>query len=124
MSIKSQNIVGVTLWCQLSHQILLGSNGGVNFVTKYIVIVLVVYLEGISNITGQSPSIRPQPPPPSALYLYTILFLLINIVGVSEVSQDKFDDAFKNMLPVTNVSIRMTLPLEDSQRFVACDFCQ
>ena len=70
------------------------------------------------------PSIQPQPPPPSALYLYTILFLLINIVGVSEVSQDKFEDAFKNMLPVTYVSIRMTLPLEDSQRFVACDSCQ
>ena len=39
------------MWCQLSHKISLGSHGGVNFVTKYIVIVLVVYLEGISNIT-------------------------------------------------------------------------
>ena len=39
------------MWCQLSHKILLGSHGGVNFVKKYIVIVLVVYLEGILNIT-------------------------------------------------------------------------
>ena len=54
-SIKSQNIIGVTLWCQLSHKISLGSHGGVNFVTKYIVIVLVVYLEGISNITAVGP---------------------------------------------------------------------
>ena len=36
----------------IKSQISLGSSGGVNFVTKYIVIVLVVYLEGISNITA------------------------------------------------------------------------
>ena len=40
------------MWCQLIHKISLGSHVGVNFVTKYIVIVLVVYLEGISNITA------------------------------------------------------------------------
>ena len=41
------------MWCQLIHKILLGSHVGVNFVTKYILIVLVVYLKGISNITGR-----------------------------------------------------------------------
>ena len=45
----------VTLWFQLSHKISLGSHGGVNFVTKYIVFFLLVYLEGISNITAAEP---------------------------------------------------------------------
>ena len=55
--IKTQNNVGVTLRYQLSHKILLGSHGGVNFVTVYIVFVLLVYLEGISNITDWWPYI-------------------------------------------------------------------
>ena len=33
----------------------------------------------------------------------------MNIVGVKEVSEDKLQDAYNDMVPVTNVSIRMTL---------------
>ena len=33
----------------------------------------------------------------------------MDIVGVQVVSEDKLDDAFNDMLPVTIVSIRMTL---------------
>ena len=32
---KSQNIIGVTLWCQFIHKIKCGSHFGVNLVTKY-----------------------------------------------------------------------------------------